>query len=90
MTERTIILRSAFWSGQLTYRKWRGIIRRGSEGHMRVFVQSFLHLPMDWLLREIGDEKFIRDYSRVLKDIRFNLYFSTEPLPSQPVLQAFL
>ncbi|MDD5434219.1 MAG: hypothetical protein PH343_02195, partial [Nitrospira sp.] len=23
------------------------------------FVQSFLHLPMDWLLEEIGDEKFI-------------------------------
>lgn len=26
---------------------------------MRVFVQSFLHLPMDWLLGEIGDERFI-------------------------------
>lgn len=26
---------------------------------MRVFVQSFLHLPMDWLLEEIGEERFI-------------------------------
>lgn len=65
MTDRTIILRSAFWSGQLTYRKWRGIIRRGPEGHMRVFVQSFLHLPMDWLLTEIGDEKFISIWTEI-------------------------
>jgi len=58
MTDR-MILRSAFWSGDLTYRKWRGIVRKGPQGHARVFIQSFLHLPMDWLLEEIGDERFI-------------------------------
>ncbi len=26
---------------------------------MRVFVQSFLHLPMEWLLGELGEKKFI-------------------------------
>lgn len=67
MTERSIILRSAFWSGQLNYRKWRGIIRKGPEGHMRIFVQSFLHLPMDWLLGEIGHEKFISIWPEIRK-----------------------
>lgn len=45
--------------GDLTYRKWRGIIRKGHEAHTRAFVQAFLHLPMDWLIGEIGTEKFI-------------------------------
>lgn len=67
MTNRTIVLRSAFWSGRLTYRKWRGIIRRGPREHMRFFVQSFHHLPMDWLLKEIGDERFISIWPEVRK-----------------------
>lgn len=65
MIGRTMILRSAFWSGRLTYRKWRGIVRKGPEEHMRVFVQSFLHLPMDWLLKEIGEERFISIWPEV-------------------------
>jgi len=59
MTEKNMILRSAFWSGRLTYRKWRGIIRKGPKAHMRAFVQSFAHLPMDWLLEELGEERFV-------------------------------
>lgn len=62
---RAMILRSAFWSGQLTYRRWRGIVRKGPGEHTRFFVQSFLHLPMDWLLEEIGDEKFITIWPEV-------------------------
>jgi len=72
MIDRMIILRSAFWSGRLTYRKWRGIIRKGPEGHLRVFVQSFLHLPMDWLLGEIGDENFISIWPEVRKGLDEN------------------
>lgn len=67
MIDSAMILRSAFWSGRLTYRKWRGIVRKGPEEHLRVFVQSFLHLPMDWLLKEIGDEKFISIWPEVRK-----------------------
>ncbi len=67
MIDRATIIRSAFWSGRLTYRKWRGIVRKGPEEHLRVFVQSFLHLPMDWLLKEIGDEKFISIWPEVRK-----------------------
>ncbi len=59
MTDRVMVLRSAFWSGRLTYKKWRGILRGGPQAHMRIFVQAFLHMPMDWLLGEIGTEKFI-------------------------------
>ena len=59
------VLRSAFWSGHFTYRKWRGMVRRGPGEHMRVFVQAFLHLPMDWLLRELGDERFLSVWPRV-------------------------
>ncbi len=65
MMDRAMILRSAFWSGRLTYRKWRGIVRKGPEEHMRVFVQSFIHLPMDWLLEEIGEERFISIWPEV-------------------------
>lgn len=65
MTGRDIMLRSAFWSGRLTYRKWRGIVRKGPQGHMRVFVQSFLHMPMDWLLGEIGRERFVTIWPEV-------------------------
>ena len=65
---RTMVLRSAFWSGRLTYRKWRGIIRKGVGEHMRVFVQSFLHLPMDWLLDEIGDKQFISVWPEIRRE----------------------
>ena len=67
MIDSAMILRSAFWSGRLTYRKWRGIVRKGPEEHMRFFVQSFLHLPMEWLLKEIADEKFISIWPEVRK-----------------------
>ncbi len=67
MMDRAMILRSAFWSGRLTYRKWRGIVRKGPEKHLRVLVQSFLHLPMDWLLEEIGEERFISVWPEVRK-----------------------
>jgi hypothetical protein len=69
MMDRATILRSAFWSGRLTYRKWRGIVRKGPEEHMRVFVQSFLHLPMDWLLKEIGEARFISIWPEVRKEL---------------------
>ncbi|MEE9613604.1 MAG: hypothetical protein V3W31_01455 [Thermodesulfobacteriota bacterium] len=83
MTERAMILRAAFWSGRLTYRKWRGIVRRGPQGHMRVFVQAFLHLPMDWLLKEIGTEKFISIWPEVRKG------FSTGSALEKVVLDAW-
>lgn len=57
--DKAMILRAAFWSGRMTYRKWLGIIRKEPAEHMWVFVQSFLHLPMDWLRKEIGDDMFI-------------------------------
>ena len=72
MINRAMILRSAFWSGPLTYRKWRGIVRRGPEGHIRVFVHSFIHLPMEWLVGEIGDEKFISIWPEVRKGFDTN------------------
>lgn len=49
----------------MTYRKWRGIIRRGPEAHLRLFVHSFLHLPMEWLLGEVGPERFISIWPEV-------------------------
>ncbi|MCL0038547.1 hypothetical protein M1N10_06015 [Thermodesulfovibrionales bacterium] len=80
MTSRDMILRSAFWSGQLTYRKWRGIVRRGPQAHARVFVQAFLHLPMDWLLEEIGSEKFISIWLEVRKEFSTDSPFETAAL----------
>lgn len=67
MIDKTMILRSAFWSGRLTYRKWRGIVRKEPRGHRWIFVQSFLHLPMEWLLKEISNEKFISIWPEVRK-----------------------
>lgn len=77
MISREMILRSAFWSGRLTYRKWRRIIRKGPGKHMRVFVQSFLHLPIYWLLGEIGEAKFISIWPEVRKHFREDLPFET-------------
>jgi len=43
----------------MSYRRWRGIMRRGPEGHRKTFRQSFLYLPVRWLLHEIGEERFV-------------------------------
>lgn len=59
VNEKRMILRRAFWSGGMSYRKWRGIMRKGPEGHRKAFWQSFHYLPMRWLLREIGEDRFI-------------------------------
>ena len=72
---RTMILRSAFWSGPLTYRKWRGIVRKWPREHAWVFLQSFLHLPMDWLLGELGDDRFISIWPEVRKGFSENSPF---------------
>lgn len=71
--DKTMIIRAAFWSGRMTYRRWREIIRKGPEEHMRIFVQSFLHLPMDFLREEIGDEKFITIWPEVRKGFDKNI-----------------
>lgn len=47
---------------------------------MRVFVQSFLHLPMDWLLGEIGDEKFMSIWPEVRKGFSMDSPFETTAL----------
>lgn len=78
--DKAVILRAAFWSGRMTYRKWRGIIRKGPEEHILVFVQSFLHLPMDWLREEIGDEKFIIIWPEVRKGFDKNRPFEAASL----------
>ena len=83
MMSRAMILRSAFWSGRLTYRRWRGIIRRGPREHMRFFVQSFHHLPMDLLLKEIGDERFISIWPEVRKG------FDKDSPPETAILDAW-
>lgn len=63
--ERQRILRQAFWSGETSYRRWRGIMRRGPEGHRKAFWQSFLYLPVRWLLQEIGEERFIEIWPEI-------------------------
>jgi len=78
-----MILTSAFWSSRLTYRKWRGIVRSGPQTHKRVFVQAFLHLPMEWLLAEIGTEQFISIWPEVRTG------FSTDSALEKTVLDAW-
>src|SRR3972149_5331785 len=63
--ERQRILRQAFWSGEMSYRRWRGIMRRGPEGHRKTFRQSFLYLPVRWLLYEIGEERFVEVWPEI-------------------------
>ncbi len=69
------ILRSAFWSGRLSYRKWRGMVRRGPQAHKRVFVQAFLHLPMRWLLEEVGERRFISIWPGVREEFSLDSPF---------------
>ena len=69
MRDRELILRSAFWSGRLTYRKWRGIVRRAPHTHTSILVQAFVHIPIDWLLKEIGRERFIKVWSELRKHL---------------------
>lgn len=63
--ERQRILRQAFWSGDMSYKRWRGIMRSGPEGHRKAFWQSFLYLPLRWLLQEIGEERFIEVWPEI-------------------------
>lgn len=69
--EKQRILRQAFWSGETSYRRWRGIMRRGPEGHRKAFWQSFLYLPVRWLLQEIGEERFIEVWPEIRNE--FNI-----------------
>jgi hypothetical protein len=58
--ENERILRQAFWSGKMSYRKWRGILRSDALGHKNILLQSFRYLSMSWLLQEIGEDRFVK------------------------------
>lgn len=58
--KRERILRQAFWSGKISYRKWRGILRGDTTAHRHILLQAFRYLPMSWLLREIGEARFVK------------------------------
>lgn len=58
--EKERILRQAFWSGKMSYRNWRGILRSDALGHKNILLQSFRYLPMSWLLQEIGEDRFVK------------------------------
>lgn len=49
----------------MEYGRWRRIIRGNLHGHRKVFYQSFLHLPMSWLLQEIGVKRFINIWPEI-------------------------
>jgi DNA-binding transcriptional ArsR family regulator len=68
--DKNRILIKAFWSGRMDYRKWRRIIRNTPEGHRKTFYQSFLHLPMRWLLKEIGTERFVKIWPLIRYEFR--------------------
>ncbi len=60
------MLRHAFWSGDIPYRKWHRIMRAGDiTGHSAIFRQSFRHLPMRWLFAELGEDMFLRLWPKV-------------------------
>lgn len=59
MNKKRLLLRQAFWSGDMTYRRWRGIMRAGPEGHRKAFWQSFLYLPVRWMVEEIGEDRLM-------------------------------
>jgi len=65
--DRQRILRQAFWSGEMRYKRWRGIMRKDPNGHRRAVLQSFLYLPVRWLLDEIKEEKFIKVWPKIRK-----------------------
>jgi hypothetical protein len=90
MTDNAMVLRSAFWSGDISYRKWRGIIRKGPEKHMRIYLQSFLHLPIDWLRKEIGDDRFISIWPDVRKGYSFDSPYEMTALDAWDVIWGVL
>ena len=46
-------------------------MRRGPEGHRKAFRQSFLYLPVRWLLQEIGEERFVEVWPEIRNE--FNI-----------------
>lgn len=58
--KRERILRQAFWSGKISYRKWRGILLGDATAHRNILLQAFRYLPISWLLREIGEDRFVK------------------------------
>jgi len=63
--EKDKILRRAFWSGEMEYKRWQRIMRGNLHGHRKVFYQSFLHLPISWLLHETGVKRFINIWPEI-------------------------
>lgn len=58
--KRERILRQAFWSGKISYRKWRGILRDDATAHRNILLQAFRCLPISWLLHELGEDRFVK------------------------------
>lgn len=60
-------LRAAFWSGDLSEKKWRRAIRDPAMGHQAILKTSFEHMPSPLLIREMGEKEFIKRWPSIRK-----------------------
>jgi len=60
-------LRSAFWSGSLSEKKWRRVIRDHSMSHKAILKTSFEHMPASFLVNEIGKKGFAKRWPVIRK-----------------------
>lgn len=60
-------LRTAFWSGGISVKKWRRAIRARSLSHKALVKTSFMHMPSVLLVREIGRKEFIKRWPELRK-----------------------
>lgn len=61
--DRNTILKRAFWSGDMDYPQWKKmVLARYDSRHKRIIAESLKHLPIFWVINEIGHTRFIKKW----------------------------
>ncbi len=61
--DNNAILKRAFWSGNMGYHQWKKmVLARYDTRHKRIIAESLKHLPLFWVINEIGHAHFIKKW----------------------------
>lgn len=61
--DNNAVLKRAFWSGDMDYLQWKKmVLARYDTRHKRIIAESLKHLPLFWVINEIGQVHFIKKW----------------------------
>ncbi len=89
MKDKREILKQAFWSGVPTYRQFRGYLRDPIK-HKKSVATAFRHLPLNFIINEYGQARFIKDWPEIRKDFHDDAPLDQKPLNAFDVIWGLL